>query len=117
MQKGMENIKNRPGSLFLKSRNSNLYEVIILKSWWVILFFLLCTFAYDKAIRHKKLEENKLSEKLFQLEKEYEIALARQEDLKLQIASFDDEAFIELTLMRRLGLVPEGQTKVHFINP
>lgn len=117
MQNGMENTKSRPGLQSQKSRNTNLYDAIILKSWWVILFFLLCTFAYDKAMRHKKLEENKLREKLFQLEEQYKSALEKQEDLRLQIASFDDEAFIELTLMRRLGLVPEGQTKVHFIIP
>lgn len=39
----------------------------------------------------------------------------QQEELKWTIASFDDPAWIELTLMRCLGLVPEGEIKVHFI--
>ncbi len=97
------------------SSRSRLFEVVILKSWWTILFFLLCYFAYDQAVQHKTREENKLREKLNSLDREKLRALAKQEDLKLQIASQEDESFIELTLMRRLGLVPEGQTKVHFI--
>lgn len=110
----------KPGSTFLGSRlktprRSRLFEEVILKSWWVILFFLLCYFAYDQAVQHKSREEDKLRGKLCSLELEKKRALAVQEDLKLQIASQEDESFIELTLMRRLGLVPEGQKKVHFI--
>jgi len=110
----MENIKSKRGSRSRESR-SRLFEEIILKSWWTILFFLLCYFAYDQAVHHKTQEENKLRKKLHLLGLEKEHALDKQEDLKLQIASHEDEGFIELTLMRRLGLVPEGQTKVHFI--
>ncbi|MCC5832991.1 MAG: hypothetical protein JJU12_08130 [Chlamydiales bacterium] len=92
-----------------------MFDEIILKSWWTILFFLICCFAYDQALGHKRREEEKLRDKFRSLEIEKERELAKQEDLKLQIASQEDESFIELTLMRRLGLVPEGQTKVHFI--
>lgn len=53
--------------------------------------------------------------KLEQLSKSKDLASLLQEDLLLQLNSREDEAFIELTLMRRLGLVPEGQRKVHFI--
>lgn len=98
-----------------KRPRSRLFEEVILKSWWTILFFLLCFFAYDQAVQHKIHEKDKLKEKLNLLKVEKERALAKQEDLKRQIASQEDESFIELTLMRRLGLVPEGQTKVHFI--
>jgi len=76
----------------------------------------MCYFSYDRAIHHKALEENKLSTKLQQIGQEKERALAKKADLKLQIASQEDEGFVELILMRRLGLVPEGQTKVHFIS-
>lgn len=110
----MENIKNKQGSQSQRSR-SFLFEEVILKSWWMILFCLLCTFAYDRAIHFKTIEEKKLHNRLLTLSHEKEQALAKQEDLKLEIASQEDEAFIELTLMRRLGLVPEGQTKVYFI--
>ncbi len=117
----MENTKGKRGSLFPKSRGesahprSRLFEEVILKSWWTILFFLICCFAYDQAYRHKLREETRLQERLHALKRETARAKEKQEDLKLQIASQEDEAFIEMILMRRLGLVPEGQTKVHFI--
>ena len=43
-----------------------------------------------------------------------EFLLEEKEDLKLQINSQKDPAWIELTLMKGLGLVPEGQLKVYF---
>ncbi len=116
MQNGMGNIRNKPESQSQGSR-SRLFEVVILKSWWAILFFLLCCFAYDQAAQLKTREEEKLRGKLHFLRAEKDQALENQENLKLQIASQEDESFIELTLMRRLGLVPEGQTKIHFISP
>ncbi|MCH9627178.1 MAG: hypothetical protein S4CHLAM2_08130 [Chlamydiales bacterium] len=117
----MESTKSKRGSPSPKSSRassyprSRLFEEIILKSWWTILFFLLCCFAYDQAYRHKLREETRLQKKLLSLEGEIAAAQEKQDDLKLQIASQEDEAFIEMILMRKLGLVPEGQTKVHFI--
>lgn len=47
---------------------------------------------------------------------EYERLLATQEheELLLQIRSQSDPAWIEMTLKKNLGLVPEGQVKVYF---
>lgn len=95
--------------------HSPLFDQIILKSWWVILFFLICFFAYDQALLKRNQEESRLRLKLVELKTQKQIALNQQEDLQLQIASQDDLAWIELVLMRRLGLVPEGQRKVLFI--
>ena len=95
--------------------STRLFEEVILKSWWTILFFLVCYFAYDQAIHRKSQIEKALYTKLRSIEKEKGEALLHQEDLKLHISSQNDEGFIELTLMKRLGLVPEGQRKVHFI--
>lgn len=48
------------------------------------------------------------------MEKERYLALLEKEHLQLKIASFDDPAWIEMILMRDLGVVPEGYLKVHF---
>lgn len=40
--------------------------------------------------------------------------LALREDLTDQVESQNDPAWVEMTLMRVLGLVPEGQSKVYF---
>ena len=37
-----------------------------------------------------------------------------QRDLKLQVASQSDPAWIELALIKGLGLVPEGYTKIYY---
>ncbi|MDX8430511.1 MAG: hypothetical protein SNF33_01710 [Candidatus Algichlamydia australiensis] len=51
-------------------------------------------------------KERLLSEKVLLIEK--------QKELAMELASSHDPAWIELSLMRRLGVVPEGQVKVHF---
>lgn len=79
------------------------------------MFFLVCFFAYDQAVKRRNREEEKLRIKLNELKCDKERELAQQEELKREILSQNDETWIELTLMKRLGLVPEGQTKVHFI--
>jgi hypothetical protein len=41
-------------------------------------------------------------------------AVETREDLELRIASQNDPAWIEMVLVRDLGVVPEGFLKVHF---
>jgi cbb3-type cytochrome oxidase subunit 3 len=99
----------------LMAKRSRLFEELVLKSWWTILFFLICFFAYDQAAKRRVREEEKLRDKLEQLLLAKEEALAIQEEFKRDIRSQSDERWIELLLMQKLGLVPEGQIKVHFV--
>ena len=46
--------------------------------------------------------------------KKKKLALEKQKGLLRQINSQNDPAWIELMLMKEMGLVPEGQTKVFF---
>ena len=94
---------------------SKLFDELIIKSWWAILFFLICFLAYDQAVKRRVREENTLRQRLHERTLSKQVAIATQEELKLEIASQPDESWIELTLMQKLGLVPEGQTKVYFI--
>lgn len=48
------------------------------------------------------------------MEIELSQALQNKEDLQLRIASQNDPAWIEMVLIRELGVVPEGFLKVHF---
>ena len=45
-----------------------------------------------------------------------ELAIQERDDLFLQVQSQNDPSWIEMALMKSLGLVPEGQTKVYFKN-
>jgi hypothetical protein len=94
---------------------SRLFEEIILKSWWTILFFLTCFFAYDQAIKRRSREEMQLQKKLSYLYTEINSELEDRQELQLQLNSQNDPTWIELILMKSLGLVPESQTKVLFM--
>lgn len=45
------------------------------------------------------------------------LADQEKEELSLQIASQSDPAWIEMVLLREVGVVPEGFLKVHFASP
>ncbi len=99
-----------------ESKNrSRLFEEIVLKSWWVILFLFLATFAYEQASFSKAQEKKNLLEELRTLELAKKVAENRQDELQVQIESREDSRWIEMVLMRGLGLVPEGAIKIHFI--
>ena len=89
------------------------FEEIILKSWWTILFFFLSLFAYEQASARKDMELAKLKRKMQKIELAIKQASIKQEDLQRELASVDDDSSIELVLMQKLGLVPEGQTKIY----
>lgn len=55
-----------------------------------------------------------LEQKRTILESSQARALARRETLSARLRYQDEPAAIELALMDRLGLVPEGWTKVYF---
>jgi hypothetical protein len=69
---------------------------------------------YLHAMKKKRQVLEVLKCQLYALQSEKQFLLEEKQDLKLQINSQKDPAWIELTLMKGLGLVPEGQLKVHF---
>jgi hypothetical protein len=83
-------------------------------SLWVLVFCLLTGFTYFQAMKGKKAQVRELAFRLTEMEKEKQVALQEKEELHLRIASQDDPAWIEMVLMRDLGVVPEGWMKVHF---
>ncbi len=84
--------------------------------WWVVLFITLCGTIYGNSIRKKEEIISSLDEQLSLLQQEKQELMDLQQDLRLQIESQSDPAWIQLTLMKVLGLVPEGQSKVYFYN-
>lgn len=90
------------------------YEQGILQSWWVVAFVLLCGILYERGLERRDGQSQLLTRQLAALGAEKQQALERQRDLQLQINSQSDLAWIELTLMKGLGLAPEGQQKVYF---
>jgi len=92
------------------------FASIIRCSWALIVLFVIWG-VYSTGIAKKEREINKLSAMLATIESDKIGALEEQEQLKLEKESWADPAWVELVLCRKLGLVPAGHTKVHFIHP
>lgn len=95
-------------------KTAKLVELSIIRFWWVILFCLLCSIFYEQGYNRIEADYTKLNEQLKKLEGEKEKALALQENLLMQLESQSDPAWVEMLLMKGLGVVPEGQKKVFF---
>ena len=89
-------------------------EQFFLESWWVILFGLICYMLFEQGMKTRDHEYAKLQEHYADLEKQKKEVVTLQRKLLLEINSQSDPAWIELMLMKGLGLVPEGQIKVFF---
>ncbi|HSX26535.1 MAG TPA: hypothetical protein VLE89_05970 [Chlamydiales bacterium] len=82
--------------------------------WWVAAVCSLSGLAYFHAFKEKKASIRELTFRLEEMGKENLLALQEKEELNLRLASQGDPAWIEMILMRDLGVVPEGFLKVHF---
>ena len=100
--------------LALTPKIAHFFEHHILPSWWVVFFLLLCYMAYERSLYKINHEYSKLHHQYMELIMQKKEALALQEDFLLQINSQSDQDWIELTLMKGLGLVPEEEIKVFF---
>ena len=82
--------------------------------WWAVCFCLAATSVYFHFINEKKGAIAQLSSRLETMNKEKILCLQERDSLRLQIDSQSDPSWIEMILMRDLGVVPEGWLKVHF---
>lgn len=89
-------------------------SLVFVRSWWVIAFIIACSIIYERGLKETNVHYQQLSEKWRNLQKEKELAINHQKNLRLQIDSQSDPAWIEYTLMNRLGVVPEGHQKIFF---
>jgi hypothetical protein len=85
-----------------------------LHSWWVLAFCCLAAIVYLHAMKQRNVALAELQFRFSEMEKEKRLAVQDKEDLALRITSQSDPAWIELVLLRELGVVPEGFVKVHF---
>ena len=80
----------------------------------MFLFIGSCLAIYSHAMHQKQEAYQGLEKHLVELQQQKEALSLLHEDLLVQIQSQSDPAWIELTLMKGLGVVPEGQQKVYF---
>lgn len=101
---------------FQKTWKEKARESFIRRSWWMFLFLALCYLLYSHGIQKKQYVLDELRLRFKQMEQEKMLAMEVQGDLLLQIQSQSDPAWIQMVLMKGLGVVPEGQRKVYFQN-
>ena len=82
--------------------------------WWVVCFCFIATSVYLHFGQEKKGQVAELSRRLQEMNKQKLLDLQEKESLCLQIESQNDPSWIEMILMRDLGVVPEGWLKVYF---
>ena len=73
-----------------------------------------CFTVYAQGMQKKSKDCFDLRDKITRLQEQKQSILRLHDDLVLQICSQSDPDWIELTLKRQLGVVPEGQKKVYF---
>ncbi len=83
-------------------------------NWWVILFIAVSSGLYWNGICEKESIYQELQMRMQKAQEQLRLASLEHEELQRQIHSQSDPQWMELVLMKRLGLVPEGQTKVYF---
>lgn len=109
-------VKQVKASWFIRLKNyrQNPIGGFLLRNWWMVAFIGISSLLYFQGIQKKIRDDLDLKNRLHALECEKKKALEEQEDLLLQIQSQNDPAWIQMTLMKGLGVVPEGQVKVYF---
>ncbi len=78
------------------------------------LFLFAAIIVFEWGVHSANLQSEKFIEQKERLELHITKATLKQERLKAMLMSESDPAWIELTLMRVLGVIPEGTKKIYF---
>jgi hypothetical protein len=97
-------------------QNPTAVEEVVLRSWWVVLFLLICYAVYEQGSMYLYGKMEYLQGELVSLETERLHLIDEERDLRLQIASQSDYSWRELAMIGGLGMVPEGYRKVVFVD-
>jgi hypothetical protein len=93
---------------------TGMFNGFVVRFWWVFLFLVICFVVYDNNIKEKNKEIQIMKNRLKELSLEKELTLEEKEELLSKINSQSDPSWIEMVLIKELGVVPDGQLKVHF---
>jgi Tfp pilus assembly protein PilN len=89
-------------------------EKILYQHWWFFLILFLFFVVYRVAIKKKQDEISFLTSRIQELQVQKEQKTQQKEDLISRIEAQNDPAWIEQVLKKEIGVVPDGQMKVHF---
>jgi hypothetical protein len=89
---------------------------LLLESWWVAGLAILCLGLYEQGAKVLEKEIALFQHQAGSLQQKTIQARKLQAELKLQVTSQSDPAWIELVLIKSIGLVPEGYKKIYIPN-
>lgn len=89
----------------------------LFKYLWLPALLFITAATYERGIKEVSDEYQKLEILKTELALQKKSALLRKVNLERQVMSQSDPNWITLTLIRVLGVVPEGQTKIYFKEP
>ena len=90
------------------------WQTLFVNNLWVIFFVLGAYLFFTHASTKKGAMIAQLEKQVNTFKGEIVAAREMREELLLRIESQNDPRWIEMVLMQKLGLVPEGQLKVLF---
>jgi len=90
------------------------YEAFVTQSWWMFVVLFVALGLYCEGMRRKAAVEEKMLQESSTLSQSITKAQGAKAQLELEIASLSDPEWVEQILKRKLGVVPEKQTKVYF---
>ena len=82
--------------------------------WWTAAVCLFIAGIYGQGMKKQRASLREVTLRLSEIEHETLLAMEEKENLSLRLASQSDPAWIELVLLRQMGVVPDGFLKVHF---
>jgi hypothetical protein len=95
------------------SFESLIVNEIFVKSWWLILFFLICLFFYIQKQEQRHSDLNYLTQKQQAILEKKEFLLEEQQELVHRLKSINEFQYREFVLIETLGVIPEGSTKFY----
>lgn len=87
---------------------------MILDNLKLIVYLFLAIIFFEWGVHQVDVQSEKFFQQKEKLNQNLYKASAKQEHLKEMLMSESDPAWIELTLMRVLGVIPEGTKKIYF---
>lgn len=95
--------------------SSRLFDIFIVRSWWVLLLFFLSLFFFDQGMHQKFEEKEYLCEKIEHLSHIRDQLLIQKETLECRLKSQGDWRFEELVLKERLGVKEKDERRTPYI--
>lgn len=91
------------------------FYMFIFRNVWIFAFILICGILFENGMRNKKKQFQQMQDQLKALDNEKKLVTLEQQNLLNQINSQSDPAWIELVLIKGLGVSPEESQKFYFV--